>query len=46
MESNFVAPEELASRFRSKMDLYKELTVDCKYSSQLKNFSRTISPIL
>ena len=30
MEKALVTPEELASRFNSKMDLYNALTIDCK----------------
>ena len=30
MDPVYVAPEELLLKFRSKMDLYRELTIDCK----------------
>ena len=46
MESNFVAPEELATRFRSKRDLYTVLTVDCKHLPTIHEFSGVISTFL
>ena len=46
MESDFVAPEELATRFRSKRDLYTVLTVDCKNLPTIHEFSGVISTFL
>ena len=46
MESDFVVPEELATRFRSKRDLYTVLTVDCKHLPSIHKFSGVISAFL
>ena len=43
MESELITAEELSCYFKSKKDLYKMLTIDCK-STEVNKFNRLLPP--